>query len=555
MLVAHLRTALGKARTALAKARTPLARHLSMTRSTIARIRLPPYLTGPRARRWSRATAVVLAGLAGGLVGLLLGGRIETPIGPTDVSLLLRAHWGGGTTIQIPPLGALQLDTHWGPISLEARVTELRPEPARELIENPTGLDELTDQIGDQLRHGVIVLLLRATALAFALSFLTGLVLFRSWRKALVGLGSAFAGMVALTLLTWLTFNPQAIAEPRYTGLLANAPQVVGDARSIVERFSAYRAQLARLVGNVSRLYAATSTLPTYEPDPSTLRVLLVSDIHLNPAAWSVIRSVSSQFKANLIIDCGDLTDHGSDPEERFADDIKSLKVPYVFVRGNHDSTGVARAVDRQKNAIVLDDDLKEVEGLRIYGVGDPRFTPDKTTRDDNLGTAQLRTRGAQLAQKLRSTGETPDMVVTHDPAEGEGFSGVTPLVLSGHSHQRSTRLLPTGTRIFVQGSTGGAGLRGLEHEQPTPIELSVLYFSRATHRLQGWDDIRLGGLGLTSAQIERRLEPNPDRTIGVPTTTPPTNSPTFPSLPPSQWPTETTPPTSPSPTRPTEGD
>ncbi|MFD0856364.1 hypothetical protein ACFQ07_29260, partial [Actinomadura adrarensis] len=104
-------------------------------------------------------------------------------------------------------------------------------------------------------------------------------------------------------------------------------------------------------------------------------------------------------------------------------------------------------------------------------------------------------------------------------------------------------------------GSTGGAGLRGLEHEQPTPIELSVLYFSRATHRLQGWDDIRLGGLGLTSAQIERRLEPNPDRTIGTPRTPPPTNSPTFPSLPPSEWPTETTPPTSPSPTRPTEGD
>ena len=42
-----------------------------------------------------------------------------------------------------------------------------------------------------------------------------------------------------------------------------------------------------------------------------------------------------------------------------------------------------------------------------------------------------------------------------------------------------------------------GAGLRGLEKEQPTPIELSILYFSRTDHRLQGWDDIRLGGLGL----------------------------------------------------------
>ncbi|GAA2404017.1 metallophosphoesterase [Actinomadura vinacea] len=528
MFVAHLRTALALVRTAL---------------------------SNPRVRRWGGVFAVVIAGLTGGLIGLLLGGRIETPVGPTDVSLLLRPRWGGGTTIQVPPLGALNLDTHWGPIALEARITELRPEPARELIESPNGLNGLTDQISDQLRHGVIVLFLRATALALTLSFLAGLVLFRSWRRALVSLGASVAGMLVLTLLAWLTFNPQAVAEPRYSGLLANAPQVVGDARSIVERFSAYRAQLARLVGNVSKLYAATSSLPTYEPDPSTLRVLHVSDIHLNPAAWSVIRSVSTQFQVNLIVDSGDLTDHGSKPEEKFADDIESLKVPYVFVRGNHDSQSIQRAVDRQKNAVVLDDKLQEVSGLRIYGVGDPRFTPDKTTRDDNLGADQLRARGAQLAQKVRTSGQTPDLVVTHDPNEGEGFSGTTPIVLSGHGHKRATRLLPSGTRLFVQGSTGGAGLRGLEHEQPTPIELSVLYFSRATHRLQGWDDLRLGGLGLSSAQIERHLEPAPDRTIGTPTSPAPTNSPTFPSLPPSQWPTESPPATSSTPSRPPEGD
>ncbi|MFI0352830.1 metallophosphoesterase [Actinomadura sp. 9N407] len=551
MLVAHIRTVLSRVR---------LPRLPEGSPAWLRRPRLPPRLRsrlhppGPRTRRWAGALAVLAAGLAGGLAGLLLGGRVETPVGPTDVSLLLRPQWGGGTTIQIPPLGALHLDTHWGPLALEARVTELRPEPARELIESDTGLDQITDQITDQLRHGVLILLLRATALGLTLSFLAGLLLFRSWRKALAGLGCSVAGMLVLVLLTWSTFNPQAIAEPRYTGILSNAPQLVGDAQSIVERFSAYRAQLAKLVGNVSELYAATSTLPEYEPDPSTIRVLHVSDIHLNPAAFSVMRSVSTQFKINFIVDSGDLTDHGSEPEEKFADEIESLKIPYVFVRGNHDSQGIQDAVDDQKNAIVLDDELQEVEGLRVYGTGDPRYTPDKTTRDDHLGVTQLRTLGSQLAQKLRNAGTTPDMVVSHDPFEGEGFTGTTPIVLSGHGHKRSTRLLPTGTRLFVQGSTGGAGLRGLEHEEPTPIELSVLYFSRATHRLQGWDDIRLGGLGLTSAQIERHLEPKPDRTIGPPATQPPTNSPTFPSLPPSQWPTESPTP-SPSATRPPEGD
>ncbi|MBO2454207.1 metallophosphoesterase [Actinomadura barringtoniae] len=502
----------------------------------------------PTVIKWTRISAVVLTGLAGGYIGLALGGHVETQIGPTNTALSLHPSWTGGTTIQIPPLGALHLDTHWGPISLNASVSELREAEARKLIQDDNAVDHLTTQIGGQLRHGMIIMILRAVGLALAFSFLAALAIFRSWRQALISLGSATAGLVALSALAYWTFNPQAIAEPRYTGLLANAPQVVGDTRNLVERFTAYRAQLARQVVNLSKLYAATSTLPTYEPDPSTLRVLHVSDIHINPAAWNVIRSVTNQFQADMIIDTGDISDHGSAPEDKFVNDISSLKVPYVYVRGNHDSKATQKAVARQKNAIVLDNQLREVDGLRIYGVGDPRFTPDKSTRDDNVGNDQLHALGAEQAARLRLSGTAPDLVAVHDPAQAQGFSGLTSLLLSGHLHERSTKLLPTGTRLFVQGSTGGAGLRGLEHEEPTPIELSVLYFSRATHRLQGWDDLRLGGLGLTSAQIERHLEPKPDRAItadNTPTPNPTSPSPTFPSLPPSQWPS-----TSPSPTR-----
>jgi predicted MPP superfamily phosphohydrolase len=336
----------------------------------------------------------------------------------------------------------------------------------------------------------------------------------------------AFAGLLLAGTIGVITFNPQSVAEPRFTGILASAPQVVGDAKSIVSRFGAYRAQLARLIGNVSRLYDVTSTLPTYEPDPTTIRVLHVSDIHLNPVAWSVIAQVTKQFQVQMVIDTGDLTDHGSKAEEKFADDISRLKVPYVFIRGNHDSRDTERSVQRQRNAVVLDNQVKNVGGLRIFGIGDPRFTPDKSTRGDQVDAQEMLAIGQGAAQQLAASPDTPDITLIHDPTEGQAFDGTTPLVLSGHTHQRSTRLMPSGTRLFVQGSTGGAGLRGLEHEQPTPIEMSVLYFNRVSHRLQGWDDIRLGGLGLTSAQIERTLEKNPDRLIRPPSGQTPSPSP-----------------------------
>jgi predicted phosphodiesterase len=408
-------------------------------------------------------------------------------------------------------------DTHHGPLRLEAQLARLRPEPARRLIEHPAELERLTAEIGGEVRHGLVVLSLRAAGVGVVCAALAGFIVFRSWRHGLRTAGTGASGVLVVGALAAGTFNPQSVVEPRFTGLLASAPQVVGDAKTIVRRFDTYRAQLAQIVGNVSRLYSATSALPIYEPDPTTIRVLHVSDIHLSPVAWSIIRSVAEQFQVQLIIDSGDLTDHGSGPEEKFVTEIEKLKIPYVFVRGNHDSGAIQQAVAEQKNATVLTGNMKEVGGLRIWGAGDPRFTPDKTTRDDDIGAGALTQQGQLLATSLHNSGLTPDIVVIHDPNQARAFNGTAPLVLSGHSHKRATHLLSAGTRLFVQGSTGGAGLRGLEHEQPTPIELSVLYFNRASHRLQGWDDITIGGLGEKSAEINRSLETAPDRTISPP--------------------------------------
>jgi hypothetical protein len=57
-----------------------------------------------------------------------------------------------------------------------------------------------------------------------------------------------------------------------------------------------------------------------------------------------------------------------------------------------------------------------------------------------------------------------------------------------------------------MEGSTGGSGLRAVEGKYPAPIEASVLYFDRDSHRLQAWDAIKLGGLGLTTAEVSRHL-------------------------------------------------
>jgi hypothetical protein len=57
----------------------------------------------------------------------------------------------------------------------------------------------------------------------------------------------------------------------------------------------------------------------------------------------------------------------------------------------------------------------------------------------------------------------------------------------------------------MVSGSTGGAGLRGLQGDTPTPLEMDVLYFD-GTQKLQAYDEITLGGTGQSNVMINRHL-------------------------------------------------
>ncbi|WP_236050402.1 metallophosphoesterase family protein [Nonomuraea cypriaca] len=461
--------------------------------------------------------AVLLVAAAGAWLGIILSGTVRAQVGPVETGMSLRPAWNGQTVVDASPLGTLTFRTHDAPLRLRIALENIDQERARALLEDPRLTDRLPGVIESDLIDGVRALVIRSLLCAGAGALIAVLMVFRRPRVALLGLLAASVALAGTGVLAVATFRPNSLVEPRYSGLVAAAPSLVGSAESIVTRFESYRSQLTKLVTNVSKLYDTVSTLPLYDADPNSIRVLHVSDIHINPIAWNVIRSLKDQFAVDLIVDTGDISDHGTKAENKFVDEIGRLDVPYVYVRGNHDSMTTQRAVERQKNAIVLDDKTRSVAGLTIYGLGDPRFTPDKSVAV-NSDSATL----AEFARARLGHVDKPDLIAVHDPDVGKGFSGAAAMILAGHTHDRKTTMLPTGTRMLVQGSTGGAGLRALEHAQPTPVQASVLYFDKETKRLRAWDDITLGGLGEQSVYIQRHVEPNPQRMISPE----PTNAP-----------------------------
>lgn len=506
------------------------------------------YLAG--ARHIATGLAVVAVALAGVALGLTLGSRTVAEVGPFHAELSLAPGWDGQTSVVIPPLGSLHLDSHDGPAQLTVRLGALDQARTQQMINEPGGITRATQSVADDLVGGVIRVGLGSLGAAVLGAMVLAALVFRNVRKVAWAGGLALAVVAGSLGMAAATFRFSAVEEPRYEGLLVNAPALVGDVQRIADEWEQYADQLQRMVANVSTLYAAASALPVFEPDESQTRVLHVADLHLNPNAWPIMRTVVQEYNIDLIVDSGDIVDWGTEPESAYLDSIQLMEVPYVYVRGNHDSPLTQAAVAEQSNAIVLNNQVTVVQGLVIAGIADPRFTPDQQTvphTGQEAGAVQRSVvdSGTALADTIRAYGEPVDIAVVHDPLAAERLEGVVPLVLAGHSHDRHVRPLtaiaegaessepaPEGTLLMVQGSTGGAGLRGLQGEHPEPLALSVLYFDEE-QEFVAYDDIAVGGHGLSEVTLQRHIvgslpEPEPEPLDGTPApTATPTPTPT----------------------------
>jgi hypothetical protein len=87
--------------------------------------------------RLLRLAAAVVLGLLGGWLGLALGGTVHHDVGPLTTSMQVHPTFGGGTVVDIPPLGQLQLDTHSGPLGVRATLEGVDLQAARQIVHDP----------------------------------------------------------------------------------------------------------------------------------------------------------------------------------------------------------------------------------------------------------------------------------------------------------------------------------------------------------------------------------------------------------------------------------
>jgi predicted phosphodiesterase len=459
----------------------------------------------------------LLAGALGALLAISFLARQEVTVGPATVRLEAGAALTGSSRLAAPPFGSVSARTHLGPLAFRATIDDVDVQRLGRLLEGSPGpsgpggprfaeLEATLGPLEDQARRAATGFVLRIALLGLAGGLAAVLLFPRRTRQRLLRCG--LGGLTATLLLlgpALATYDLAAFREPRYDGALEYAPALIGDVRTGLDRLRTLREEMVRVGRNLDRAYAALAN-PVGDIDgDGTVRVLHVSDLHLNPAGFDLAERLADQFDVAAVVDTGDMGTWGFSREPEVAANIGRFEVPYLFVKGNHDDQDMVEAVAANDNARVLDRSGAEVAGIRFFGVADPTFTPGKGHQVEEFEELKV-ARSVGVADAVEAQALRPDVLLVHDGRLATYARGHVATVLEGHLHRFGTEVT-NGTRTLMTGTTGAGGPDNFRAQDPPPADAQVIYFDPETRRPVAVDRItvRLPG---SSFSVERLLLP-----------------------------------------------
>jgi Icc-related predicted phosphoesterase len=415
-----------------------------------------------------------LAALAALFLACTFGGVAATTLFPAQADTL---NYGASLRLSVNPsdISQIQSPTVFGDIKLrfagplpapgvlaqvqvKERITELLSRPQISVSSLEPGPLELEKAA----RDAAVALGWRFAvgSLVMALLVAAGYAGWRHRRLRPRAAGAVAAVWVASCLATFavigVSYQPDRLDRFTTTGILG-AVQRNSDLLAGVET----RAQ--QTTPYLKNLLALSSALrDKYAPQsltlPAAARFLLVSDIH-GANQYALMRTIVQQEQIDAVIDSGDLVNFGSPAEADAAGmfaGIKSLGVPYLFVKGNHDARSVTdhALLDRLAqvpNVVLLQPNtdsytIKGIHGIRVAGFNDPRWFGD-----DNHDNAAKQKPAADLFNASMADQVVPDIVVAHEPA---AVLDVTKAGIRINGHLHAAEL--DGSRIGVGTFTGG---------------------------------------------------------------------------------------------------
>ena len=456
----------------------------------------------------SRLLFAALAAAFLALLALRLIPPTSHELGPTTVSA--KAEFGRGeTTLLVSPLGTVSAQTHAAPLHLDLSITEIDPTSLGNAVSSETAQQELVDSVESDLRDTTMRIVLQLALGAAIIGAIVGALLpRRRWTTVLAGALGAGLVVGALLATTAATFEVEAFEEPRFTGALERAPEVIAAVNREFGSFEELSSRYEKAAGRLSELLSLVAE-PTAGPTAGSVSILHISDLHSNPIGVQITAQLAREFDVDAVLDTGDVTSFGASIESRMSEFIERVPAPYLFVPGNHDSPANRAALARARNVTLLDGEVVNIAGVDILGWADPTFTAtqDVTTEEGNEIRVAEAERVAQVVAE-----DLPDILAVHDVRLAEDSVGDVELVLAGHTHEEGLEI-EDGTTLMTVGSTGATGLGSFFVEADVPYEAEIIYFEG--DRAAAYDYISMTGPGLDFT-VERHTLPEEEESSGA---------------------------------------
>lgn len=211
------------------------------------------------------------------------------------------------------------------------------------------------------------------------------------------------------------------------------------------------------------------------EDQQKVVKALIVSDLHANPVGVEFIKSTADQFQVDFIINIGDLTDFGTAAEAKTIQELKDIKIPQLFVSGNHDSPELLKIINGFDHFQVLDGKTVTVAGIKVLGFPDPLANDTAVEYKNSKEEHQML---AYESDHIRAAVEKqghPDILVIHNASLGKRLMLLSNLTVSGHNHVLNVAQ-QDGSVFIDPGTAGAAGLRGLYSEEGKSYSAAVAY-------------------------------------------------------------------------------
>jgi predicted phosphodiesterase len=435
-----------------------------------------------------------LGGLAGA-AGMVYGfGASTYRWRGMDVEVRIVPSLRGETRFVFAPLGEVRAQTHNTPLTLSIALEEVSFEELKRFIQTPPARAELERDFKTKARSSLTDFAARQILLGMAGALLVPLVLrLRRARYYTVPPLAAGAFIAIVFFHAAGTFNPRAFNSPTYTGSLQQANWIIALVKDGFVKADVLSERLKRVAGNLNTLYSRIQSIPGVGHDRDTIKVLHISDIHNNPAAVDFVKELAEKMQVDVVVDTGDLTDLGLPIESNLTRGLAGLKVPYLFVAGNHDSLATVNLLRANPNAVILHDKAVPAAGLTFLGAPDPSASrPGQGSVDTPEGA--LQSASELLLGAYRGSVPLPDVVCVHNPKQAAALIGTAKIVLCGHLHTASIEMTQR-TVICNAGTTGGSGVRYFENREGVPFTAAILFFSRTPEpRLLYIDRVSLAG-------------------------------------------------------------